>query len=119
MFADSSLRAFAHSRIPYIGKRIRVARTTTSRFIPAERGEWDMGGGVKVPRFFPAMLRCGRPGYPAELRGRAGRAKLFRLLRELQETGLVTEATVKNANRHPVGVWQLTDAGRSECERER
>jgi AAA domain len=55
-----------------------------------------------------------RPGYPPELRGKAGKTRLFALLRGLEEAKLIVEATVKTANRKEMGVWQLTDAGRAD-----
>lgn len=54
-----------------------------------------------------------RAGFPAEFQGK-GRSNLFRLFRELHEAKLIDEATVSNASRHPMGIWQLTDAGRAE-----
>ena len=55
-----------------------------------------------------------RDGYPSEFRGTRGRPRLYRLLRELQEAGLIAEAEAKNASRHTIGVWTITDAGRAE-----
>jgi RecA-family ATPase len=60
------------------------------------------------------VILAERKGFPREFRRKDRRPGLFKLLRELQEAGLIAEATVKSASRHPVGVWQLTDAGRAE-----
>ena len=56
-----------------------------------------------------------RDGFPTEFRGN-GRSHLFRLLRQLEETGLITEATVTTPSRNKMGVWQLTDLARKELQ---
>ena len=60
------------------------------------------------------MILGERQGYPPEFKGK-NRSRLFALLRELQEAKLISEATVLNANRHPVGVWQISDEARFEA----
>ncbi len=55
-----------------------------------------------------------REGFPASFRGRDGRKRLFRLLRQLEEDGLLRAETITTASRNRVDVWRLTDAGKKE-----
>jgi RecA-family ATPase len=52
---------------------------------------------------------------PATFRGRAGAPRLFALLLRFKADGLIAEDTIRNASRHPVTVWRVTAAGRSEA----
>jgi RecA-family ATPase len=62
-----------------------------------------------------AVILGERSGYPPELRSKTGKAALWRLLRELEETGLIVEETVTTPTRNRMGVWRLTDLGRNDA----
>ena len=55
-----------------------------------------------------------REGFPAHFRGKDGRKRLFRLLRQFEEDGLLRAETITTASRNRVEVWRLTDAGKEE-----
>lgn len=66
-------------------------------------------------RINAATILGERKDYPRELRSKNGKKTLFRMLREIQEDKLISEVTEKNASRHAIGVWRLTDAGRVDA----
>ncbi len=50
-------------------------------------------------------------GFPAALRSRDGRRRLFALLAELDADGLIHREAFLTPARHPAERWRLTEAG--------
>lgn len=62
-----------------------------------------------------AVILGEREGYPAAFRSQRGRKGLYTLLRRLEEDGAIRQAEERNASRHTVKVWRLTETGAAEA----